>query len=93
VSWEDSSLNNKLNTTESVGLMELKVNFALDEINILDIKEYPVKILYEQEGVNLANILIFESKEKLERFIHLRKYMLDRMDPNGRKPGKIRLFE
>lgn len=67
--------------------------FQFDEIDIAEVTKFPVKILYEQKNLNFGNILIFNNKADLNKFIKLRKYMFKNIDANSRTPGKIRIFE
>lgn len=81
------------NDIEVLNTMNTEHCFVIDEINILSIINYPVKLIYEQDSSGFGNILEFETKESLSEFLMLRKYMLERINVDGRKPGKIRIYE
>lgn len=72
---------------------ELLSMINLDESSLEKINKFPIKILYKRQGTDFSNIIIFEEKDKLLKFLRLRKYLIDHSGKDREKMSHIRLFE
>ncbi len=84
---------NTLNEIREVTSNSTYEIFEFDEIDIAEIKKYPVKLLYQQKNMEHANIIIFKNADKLLKFFKMRTGIAHGIKDKSSKMSTVRLYE